>query len=66
MEIPGGNQILTLLDGIEPSMMGEVFEKNLQIADEAGIIERYRVLDGGVLLALEGVYRDHQCDGVSV
>jgi hypothetical protein len=45
--IPGDNQIRTLLDGIEPLAMGAVFEKNLRIAEEAGILEGYRVLDGG-------------------
>jgi hypothetical protein len=55
-EIPSDNQIRTLLDGIEPLAMGEVFERNLRIADGAGIIEGYRVLDGGVLLALDGLW----------
>jgi hypothetical protein len=41
----------TLPDGIEPSVMGYVIEKNLKIADEAGILEGYRVLEGGI-----GVY----------
>jgi hypothetical protein len=55
-EAPSDNQIRTLLDGVEPSAMGEVFEKNLRIADEAGILTGYRVLDGGVLPALDGVW----------
>jgi hypothetical protein len=54
-EIPGDNQIRTLLDGIEPSAAGEVFEKNLRIADKAGILTGYRVLDEGVLPALDGL-----------
>jgi hypothetical protein len=54
--IPGDNQIRTLLDGIEPSAMGTVFEKNLRIVEEAGLLEGYRVLDGGVLLALDGLW----------
>ena len=56
MEIPSDNQIRTLLDGIEPSALGEVFESALRIAEEAGILEQYRVLDGGVLLALDGLW----------
>jgi hypothetical protein len=55
-KIPSDNQIRTLLDGIEPQAMGEVFEKTLRIAEEAGAIQPYRVLDGGVLLALDGVW----------
>jgi hypothetical protein len=55
-EMPGDNQIRTLVDGIEPSAPGGVFEKNLGIADEAGLLEGCRVLDGGVLLALDGLW----------
>jgi hypothetical protein len=55
-EIPSDNQIRTLLDGVEPSVMGSVFERNLRIAEEAGLLEGYRVLDGGVLLALDGLW----------
>ena len=51
--IPSDNQIRTLLDGIEPQAMGPVFDRALRIADEAGAIQPYRVLDGGVLLALD-------------
>jgi hypothetical protein len=40
-EVPRDNQIRTLVDGIEPSVMGEVFERNLRTADDAGIIEGY-------------------------
>jgi hypothetical protein len=56
MEIPSDNQIRTLLDGIAPETMGEVFERTLRVADEAGAIQPYRVLDGGVLVALDGLW----------
>jgi hypothetical protein len=56
VKIPRDNQIRMFEDGIEASVMGEVFEKNLRIADEAGSIEGYGVLDGGVLLALDGLW----------
>jgi hypothetical protein len=55
-EIPSDNQIRTLLDGIEPGTLGEVFGQTLRTADEAGVIQPYRVLDGGVLLALDGLW----------
>jgi len=55
-EIPSDNQIRTLLDGIEPKALGAVFNHTLQTADEAGAIKPYRVLDGGVLLALDGLW----------
>jgi hypothetical protein len=64
-EIPGDNRIRTLPDGIEPSVMGGVFERNLRIADEAGLPGGYRVLDGGVLPAPDGLWhyssRDIRC-----
>jgi hypothetical protein len=55
-DIPRDNLIRTLLDGIEPDSMSEVFNNNLRIADKAGAIEPYRVLDGGVLVALDGLW----------
>jgi hypothetical protein len=55
-EIPSDNQIRTLLDGIKPESMGAVFKRTLRIADEAGAIKPYRVLDGGVLVAIDGVW----------
>jgi hypothetical protein len=66
IKTPSDNRIRTLLDGIEPSAMGAVFEQNLTIAEEAGILEGYRVLAGGVLLALDGLWhyssKDVHCD----
>jgi hypothetical protein len=55
-DIPSDNQIRTLLDNIEPESLSEVFDISLRIADEAGAIEPYRVLDGGVLVALDGLW----------
>ena len=56
VKIPSDNQIRTLLDGIEPGLLGEAFAKNVRIADEHKALEPYRVLDGGVLLALDGMW----------
>ena len=56
MNIPSDNQIRTLLDGTAPELLGEVFERTLRVAGEAGAIKPYRVLDGGVLLALDGLW----------
>ena len=65
-DIPSDNQIRTLLDGIEPGSLREVFSRNLRIADEAGAIKPYRVLDGGVLMALDGLWyyssQEIQCE----
>jgi len=56
MQIPSDNQIRTLLDNIEPERLGPVFDHTLRAADEAGAIEPYRVLDKGVLMALDGLW----------
>jgi hypothetical protein len=55
-KIPSDNQIRTLLDGIQPQSLSEVFWRTLQLADEVKAIQAYRVLDEGVLLALDGIW----------
>jgi len=55
-EIPSDTQIRTLLDRIEPDSFGGVFNESLQEAETRGALAGYRVLDGGVLLALDGVW----------
>jgi hypothetical protein len=54
--IPCDNEIQKLLDRIEPSKFKVVCNKDLETADQERILDHYRVLDGGVLIALEGVY----------
>ena len=54
-EIPSNVQITTLLDGIDPDSLSSVFNKNLHTVDERGGLKDFRCLDGGVLLALDGV-----------
>jgi hypothetical protein len=55
-EIPSNVQITTLLDGIDPDSISSVFNKNLHTTDEWGGLRDFRCLDGGVLLALDGVW----------
>jgi hypothetical protein len=55
-EIPSNVQITTLLDGISPDAVSGVFNKNLQEVDRWGGLKDFRCLDGGVLLALDGVW----------
>jgi len=55
-EIPSDTQIRTLIDRIEPETFGGIFNESLLIADEYKVLDSYRVLDGGVLIALEGVW----------
>jgi hypothetical protein len=55
-EIPSNVQITTLLDGISPHAVSGVFNANLKEADAWGGLKDFRCLDGGVLLALDGVW----------
>jgi hypothetical protein len=55
-EIPSDPQIRTLMDGIEPIQFGDIFNESLQAAERCGVLASYRVLDGGVLIALDGVW----------
>ena len=47
-EIPADTQIRTVLDQTEPEYLSPLFNSTLKTADEAGLLEGYRVLDGGV------------------
>ena len=55
-EIPSNVQITTLLDVIKPDSLSGVFNENLHTVDEWGGLKDFRCLDGGVLLALDGVW----------
>ena len=55
-KLPSDTRIRTMMDRIEPASLGSLFNSTLRIADESGLLESYRVLDGGVLIALDGVW----------
>jgi hypothetical protein len=55
-EIPCDNKIRELMDGIEPGALSGVFMDNLCTAEEVGVLKEYRVLDGGVLPAIDGLW----------
>jgi hypothetical protein len=44
------------MDGREPEGLSGVFMENLRTAEDAGVLKEYRVLDGGVQVALEGLW----------
>jgi hypothetical protein len=44
------------VDNIEPAEPEAIFEDAHAVAEEQGITEQYRVLDGGVLIAPGGVW----------
>jgi hypothetical protein len=54
--IPSDNQIRNIADEIAPSSLSPVFNETLKIAQHSSVISEYRVLDGGVLLALDGLW----------
>jgi hypothetical protein len=54
-EIPCNNRITRLIDGINPGEFDENFRDGLGLAEQYGVLEQYQVLDGGVLIALDGV-----------
>ena len=54
--IPSENHIRNIADCIEPSAITPVFNETLKTAQQSGVINEYRVLDGGVLLAVDGLW----------
>ena len=55
-EIPCNNQITRLLDEAGPEGFDENFKRGIEQAEEYGVLDQYRVLDGGVLIAVDGVW----------
>jgi hypothetical protein len=53
---PCTEQIKNIVDDIEPGALAGVFEEGLRLADEQGVLKDYRVVDGGVLIPLDGVW----------
>jgi hypothetical protein len=49
-ELSAGTQV-----EVQPESNAETFTNNLILAEQYGALEEYRVLDGGVLIALDGV-----------
>ncbi|MDR2445851.1 MAG: hypothetical protein LBD58_00955 [Treponema sp.] len=41
---------------MEPEWFAETFNNNLKLEEKYGALEEYRVLEGGVLIALDGVW----------
>jgi hypothetical protein len=53
--IPSDNEIRKIADGIEPAKIGGVFNATLSGAGRS-TVDEYRVLDKGVLIAIDGVW----------
>jgi len=54
--IPSDNQIRNIVDEIDPATMSPVFNETLKASEQSGLLKEYRVLDGGVLLAIDGLW----------
>jgi hypothetical protein len=52
--IPGTGQARKILDGIEPKELSGAFDKALERAQESGVLEDCRVLEGTIPAALDG------------
>ena len=57
--IPSDNHIRSMADGIAPAAIGRVFNEALKVAQQSGVMDEYRVLDGGVLAAMDGLWYFH-------
>jgi len=63
-KIPGDTQIRNILDEVAPKQFGSMFNESLLEAEEQGILHDFRVLDGGVLAALDGLWY-HSSESIS-
>ena len=54
--IPSENQLRNIVDEIAPSSVNPVFNNTLRVAQCSGVVDEYRILDGGVLLAIDGIW----------
>jgi hypothetical protein len=54
--LPSVTWIRAQMDKIRPEKFSGIFDSTLKFVNGAGLVEGYGVLDGGVLIALEGVW----------
>jgi hypothetical protein len=54
--LPSDTWIRAQVDRIEPGKFTPLFDESLKIVEEEGLLEGYRILDDGVLIALDGVW----------
>ena len=53
-QIPSDNQIRSLLDPIEPGHLSALFEEILLALEQAGELDQFRVLNGQLLVSMDG------------
>jgi len=54
--IPKADQVRNILDEVEPAGLHFAFDKALEVTRESGILESYRVLNGTIPVAMDGVW----------
>jgi hypothetical protein len=59
--IPSDNQIRTIVDEIAPAVITPVFNATLE-TQKTAVVSNYRVLEGGVLIALDGLWYVSSCN----
>ena len=57
-------QIRNILDEVEPGQFGSMFNESLLEAEEMRVLDDFRVLDGGVLAAIDGLWY-HSSESIS-
>jgi len=53
-KIPSDNQIRSLLDPISPRHLYPVFDEMVQLLDQSGELDQFRVLNGQLLISMDG------------
>ena len=54
--IPWTDQVRNVLDSIEPKELFGAFDRAPETAEESGVLEKYRVLEGTIPVALDGTW----------
>ncbi|GMO55951.1 MAG: hypothetical protein Ta2A_01010 [Treponemataceae bacterium] len=54
--LPSDAQVRNLLDNVNPETFASVFSQSLKVAIKCGVMKLYQVLDGGVLVAIDGLW----------
>jgi hypothetical protein len=65
-QIPGVDHIRNIMDGIAPEGLPGAFDNALTVAQDQGVLEEYRLLNGTMPVALDGVWyfssKEIHCD----
>ncbi len=54
--IPSDNGLRNILDTVDSSLMGRIFDKTTAYLERKGILKKYEFLDGAIVTTLDGVH----------